>query len=474
MIDKHKTLHKSRFFSALHTAVVISLVWNLSLNAQSNGLKWDDDLRVPEHNSLNDAYIMDRVSISYNQILIYNQRIGRVYSESELLTIIDRVLKDSGHSLSRQQWIQIDSVIFNEQGDSFDLALSIQPESPNQDLLINSRKSQFNGVLGLVPNNKGTLYLVGDIQLWIPNLSLEGQDLFFSYQRTDLNYSTANFLYNHPIRANKWSIEAGMLFEQRDSLYQKIDLQFGQRFQIRSNFSLHLGVALEKLENTGSIVNPLANNQSFSLTGGFEWSQYAFSQRDNSNFAQLPTLSFRSGFTGLESNFKSYIQLKKQQSTKASTNEASQMKSDLTEQWVVKARIHWGLLYGFNTPSYAYLQQSLDWNHAPHLLWSDISVFGGANSLAGFYERQFSASTVYLLKGAFGYQMNPNNRWEVFVSGGFYNQFVAEGLSEPLSTLLSVGVTYRFETELGTIHLSIANPISGDYEGAKVHLLNGW
>jgi hypothetical protein len=101
-------------------------------------------------------------------------------------------------------------------------------------------------------------------------------------------------------------------------------------------------------------------------------------------------------------------------------------------------------------------------------------VFGGANSLAGFYERQFSASTVYLLKGAFGYQMNPNNRWEVFVSGGLYNQFVAEGLSEPLSTLLSVGVTYRFETELGTIQLSIANPIGGDFEGAKVHLLNGW
>lgn len=463
-----------KVFNALCFSFVISLVWNLSLYAQSAGLKWEDDLRVLEHDSLNNAYLINRVSISYNQLLIYNKRIRRLYNEAELLTIIDRALKDSGHRLSNQQWVQIDSVIFNEQGESYDLNLSIQPGSTSQDHSIRTKKSQFNGVLGLVPNNKGTLYLVGDIHLRIPNLSLEGQDLFFSYQRTDLNYSTANFQYNHPIRPNKWSVEAGILFEQRDSLYQKIDFQLGQRFQIRSNFSLHLGVALEKLQSTGSIVDPLANNQSISLKGGFEWSQSAFSQTDNSNFTQLPTLSFSSGFTGVQSYFRSSIQLKKQQSTKASTTEASHVNGDLSEQWVFKARIHWGLLYGFNTPSYTYLLQSLDWNHAPDLMWSDISVFGGANSLAGFYERQFSASTVYLIKGAFGHQMNPNNRWEVFISGGLYNQFVPKESSQSLSTLVSVGVSYRFETELGTIQLSIANPVGGEYEGAKVHLLNGW
>ena len=101
-------------------------------------------------------------------------------------------------------------------------------------------------------------------------------------------------------------------------------------------------------------------------------------------------------------------------------------------------------------------------------------MFGGANSLAGFYERQFSARSVYVVKAGYGHIIDAKNLWELFVSGGLYELYDPSGQSPKESSLVSVGISYRFETDFGRIQLSLANPIGGSHQGAKVHLLSGW
>lgn len=454
--------------------VLVGLIVNQPILAQTTPLVWTPDTIPVQDDLLSTFFILDRLSILNDNQLIYSKRIGKTYNETDVLNMVNDALKSSGIRLEKNQWVQIDRLIPKDQANHFDLVLSIQPQNLTESPSNSVTKSQITGVVGLVPNDKGTLHLIGDINLWMPKLRVTGQELLFSYKRTSSNYSSANLMYTHPVIMDKWFIESGLLVEQRDSLYQKMDVHIGQRLQLQNDFYITSGIAWESLQSTGDSNIPLANNQAFSLYGGFDWAKSSFTRRNKSNFVQLPNLELQSSRQGFQSSLSSLIYAKHQKSMSINQTDSETGLDGLYEQWVFTIRADWGMLYRASSPGYGFLLQSFHWNQAQELLWSDISVFGGANSLAGFYERQFSARSVYVVKTGYGYIINANNLWELFVSGGFYDRYDPISQSPTESSLVSVGISYRFETDFGRIQVSLANPIGGSHQGAKVHLLSGW
>ena len=310
--------------------------------------------------------------------------------------------------------------------------------------------NQFDGVLGYVPNELGKGQVVGDINISLWNVVRQGNGISLFYQRlkpetTRLELETSQHWFG------RLPIGVGFLasFYQNDTTYQVRSFNFNGYYQVNPHLRLTSGIG--QINSVASISPKLAQPEP---SGEKRYVEAGF-RVSTLNRPKVPTRGTLVAMTFGVSN-KSVEMDTLRSFTQRYVKLDAQFYIPLQSRSVVAFSMH-----GF------YLL-------ANQITENDMSRFGGANSLRGYSEEQFSGSQ--LLWGDIEYQLFTDPYSYLFVFGAVGGYYRPKLLTETTNTfktrdfLYSFGFGVSYRTKIGRLKFSYAISPQKDIGNGKVHL----
>lgn len=325
--------------------------------------------------------------------------------------------------------------------------LRFQEERVQVDLALSRRRvNQVDAVLGLLPNENepGKMLITGMVMLNLHNLFASGKNLRLEWQRTDVNSQLLDIGYRHPkLLHSPVDFEGGFHLLKQDTTF--INREAALRFSFMTGKAGELAVG-SRFQSSGLLstsayagADRLPDYADFNL--GYHGLEYRYSTFDDPVF---PTRGVQFRIEGLAGQKKirqnpaldpGLYEGIKLNSAQYRTAVQAEMFSRIYRNILLRSRLMGGYLGGSS------------------LFQNDLFRLGGLNSLRGFNENFFFASS-YLIA-------NLELRF-LLAQGTYFFGFLDQGLianrpagAEPdYPTGLGAGLSLA--TEAGNFNLAIA------------------
>jgi outer membrane protein assembly factor BamA len=380
----------------------------------------------------------------YNYIGIFP---GDIYNEAQLQKISTRL-----RELAFVQEVKPAQVIFNEKETKLYLFLS------------NKKASQFDGVVGVLPDDSktGKVNFTGEVHLKLQNSLHRGETIELNWRQIppksqDLKvHLFYPFLFNTP-----FGLDGNLNIFRKDTTYLDVIKILGIQYSLTGNNYIKVFVNDKEsnLQNTSGLENitvlpPYADikNTSYGLTIHYEKLDYRLNPRRG--------LAFE--VTGSTGNRK----IKKNSGINPIVYETLKLQS-VTYQGELAAD-HYFSPGGKNVINTGFISGYI---YNQDLFANELFRIGGLKSLRGFDEESIYASAYTILKAEYRYLLEQNSFLFLFINGAWYenrnrNEYIRD-------TPLGMGAGINFETKLGIMSVSYAlgkqfdNPIY--FRNGKIH-----
>lgn len=381
---------------------------------------------------------------------------GRRYNDADYLTriagikdsslITERELETGRENLQNSDlFTKVGEASIVEKGDKYYVAYPVIEKNTNS----------FDLILGYVPRTGQKNIIVGTGHLSVKNAIWDGSALDLSFQRLQ-QYVTRfqggyhqDFLFGLPLGAG-----FNFRFYQQDSSYQQRSIHFSTDYQLNSTTRLSLGVRREvtAVSGQGSLVYPVVDASMTLLDIGLYY--------QNVDYLDNPTHGLQVSFTA-ETGFKWISQdtvagLSRQRIRYQSLHVDAQPYFRVFRRQVVTPSIH-----AFVLKAGPYFE-------------SDLYRFGGAESLRGYAEEQFSASRMLWGDVEWRYLLEARAYGFIFgAAGTYYRPPMHAGLVRTgsiVQRLYSYGLGFSVHTALGQLKFTYAKSADAPIDNGKVHI----
>lgn len=312
-----------------------------------------------------------------------------------------------------------------------------------------SQLNQFDGILGYVPDPSGNGQLVGELDLSLWNALAQGNGIRFNFERLRLeNTRLYGQVRQHWIGNLPVGLEASGQFFQNDSSYQYRQLNLGGYYLagngLRLNGRIGTAVSVEG-QNRIRNIEPDGNKRFAEIGFGLNTLDDLLVPRSGVHIDLRFGLTRKSvAIDSIGAFSQQYLRL------------AGQWYRDLGQQQVLASNTQFYLL------------------NASRITDSDLIRFGGANSLRGYAEEQFTASLTIWSDLEYRYMTSRDSYLFMFAAAGYYerprlitesdNQFNNSGL------LQSAGFGISYRIRIGRLNFTYALSPQESIANGKVHL----
>lgn len=326
------------------------------------------------------------------------------------------------------------------------------------------KASQFNGIIGLQPDNTqtGKTYITGDIQLRLHNA-------FGRAELLDLNWTNPQprtqdlkikfsypFLFNTPLGA-----DIDLTLYKKDSIYLEFNRQLGARYYLSGNnsFKVFVGRKTSNLISTKGYANATTLPSFADVAANTYGIGFQFEKLD---YRLNPRQGYSVDFTAGAGIRKITKNSKINEAVYDSVNlKTTQYKGEVHADIYLPIAARSVLNIGTNA---AYLQ-------SPTIFENELFRFGGLKSLRGFDESSILASRYIIGKAEYRFILEQNSYLLLFYNLAYYERTGSATFLSDSPYGFGAGLT--FETRLGIFSFTYAlgsqqnNPIV--FRSAKIH-----
>jgi len=314
-------------------------------------------------------------------------------------------------------------------------------------LYLQKRKaSQFDGILGLVPNpTTGKVDFTGDVTLKLQNSFNHGEIIDINWRKLQAQAQTLNVKLNYPfLFSTPIGVDYALTLFKQDSTYLNVNQQFavqyllggGSYFKVFVNSRISSLLSTSGLE-TATVLPDYADVSSLTYGLGFRTQKldYKFNPTKGYTFS----ISAAAGTKTIKENPNVNPVL--YQNMKLSSN---QYNADMQAEYYFP-------LGGRNVIKTAFNGAFIS---ADNLFQNELFRIGGLNALRGFDEESIYASTYGIFTLEYHYILEQNSYIFLFADGAWYedsqfNQYVQD-------TPIGLGAGIRFDTKAGIFSISYA------------------
>jgi outer membrane protein assembly factor BamA len=326
------------------------------------------------------------------------------------------------------------------------------------------RASQFDGILGIAPNDDvdGKLLLTGDIKLKLLNAFNRGELIDFNWRKLEAQSQDLKFHFNFPFLFNTpFGIDYKLHLYKKDTSYLNLSNKLG--IQVLFNGYNHVMAFYENqmsnlLSTEGlefATTLPEYADINTSLYGlGMDFSRL--------NYRYNPRKGFRFELMGAIGSKK----IKKNANVNQELYDSIPLSSTLYSLQLDAA----GFIPLFRNSALMVRNQS-GFLENENLFENELFRIGGLKTLRGFDEESLTASIYTILTLEFRYLFDLNSYFNIFFDGAYYEQNTNSGYFN--DTPYGIGAGVNFETRAGIFSLSYAmgsrdgQPLQ--FKAAKVH-----
>jgi outer membrane protein assembly factor BamA len=414
----------------------------------------DNQVRAILHLDLNRFCKIDSVLMKGKDVVapvyIYNYigiKPGAVYDESKISRISTRLKELPFLSESRPN-----EVVFDEKQTK--LLLYLEPR----------KASQFDGVLGVAPDNKGKIILTGEAHLKLQNSLRRGEIIELNWKQLaaktqDLKvHALYPYLFNTPI-----GLDGNLSIYKQDTTYIDVIKNLGVQYMFNGTNFIKAFVndkestllSTEGLESQ-TVLPEFADitTTSYGLTLHFEKLDYRFNPRKGFLIETSPSTGNRMIKKNGDLNPLIYDSLKLK---------TTQYHFDFTADYFIPITVRQVIDIG-NKSGYVY---------SPDLFTNELFRIGGLKSLRGFDEESIHASLYFIGKIEYRYLLEQNSFLFAFYNQAWYENKSRGDVLDRSDTPYGFGAGINFETRLGIMSVSYAlgkqfdNPLY--FRNGKVH-----
>ena len=323
-------------------------------------------------------------------------------------------------------------------------------------VFIQTRKSsQFTGFLGVIPSNAITqkFLLTGDVKLTIPNMFASGALFDFYWRRFQILSSELKATIAYPyILGSSLGVDNYFSIFRQDSTFQELSNNFGLNYllpglnKIRFFYSLKRNTVtfsdnqIAQVKTSGLL--PLINDYKSHQYG----LQFVFEKLDNKLVPTSGFLSDVQASLGLRSLLPDA-----ELNTLRFTNPLGQSYGlyDSINFNQLQGNVRFRLDYYLPTGTSSVFNMSLQGGSlvSPRIFRNEMFRFGGLNSLRGFDELSFYATSFSTLKIEYRYLLDRTTFFQLFCNAAGYQQkgvnnsiIVPVGTGAGISLLTPAGV----------------------------------
>lgn len=331
--------------------------------------------------------------------------------------------------------------------------------------LDNKKASQFDGILGVLPDNiTGKVVITGDLKLKLQNSFGRGELIDINWRKLQPRTQDLKAQFVYPfLFSTPFGIDLKLELYKRDTLYLNLNRVAGVQFLLSGNNyikafyearSTNL-LSTIQYQNTTNVLNLPFIDVSTNLYGlGYNLEKLDYRYNPRRGFAMNATGRVgnkrirRNG--GIPSEAYDGIQLR--------TLQAS---GELLFDYFIPIPRRSTVNLGLNS---AYL-----WNE--QLFDNELYRIGGLRTLRGFDEESINANLYSILTAEYRYLLERNSYLSVFYDWAYYEKITAA--DRVIDRPYGFGAGINFETPIGIFSLSYAvgkqfnNPIQ--FRAAKIH-----
>lgn len=372
---------------------------------------------------------------------------GKPYSEAEVRKIQTRIRALQFANMSSKPIIEFD-------GPKARLFLNIDKRNPNQ----------FNGILGIMPNNdKDAEFLItGDLRLRLQNLLKRGE--LFSIQWQRLQTATQNlrveimypYLLNTPI-----GLETKFNFYRIDTSFFTIQLQVSALYMLRGNDHIKL---FYSFNTTRKILDENGNSTVLGINN-IDVHYYGIGlQLERTDFRLNPRKGWNAYFSGALGN-KNF--LPSPVTDTINPSDTTTVENQLQMQFTCNAEYYIPFAKRF-TIKFAYRGGYIFNNN---LYSNDLLRLGGISTLRGFDEESIYTNLYGIGTTEVRFLFDERSYINVFCDAGYYQQRTRSGFADSYVVGFGAGITFDSKIGIFTFNYALGtqqdSPI--DFRRSKIH-----
>lgn len=327
------------------------------------------------------------------------------------------------------------------------------------------RSSQFDGIVGLLPDNKtGKILFTGDVRLKLNNTFNRGELLILNWRRLQASTQDLKSQFVFPfILKTPFGIDANFKLYKKDSTYLEVNPNIGIQYHLSGEnyFKVFVNHKQLTLINTKglehiTVLPPYADVTSsvYGLSLKSEKMDYRLNPRKG--YSVIGTLG--AGNKIIRKNDKLDVTI--YNGLKLNT---AQYTAELEAEIFVPLKNRSTLKLGTKS---AYLQNE-------NLFQNELFRIGGLKTLRGFDEESILASSYYIFTLEYRYLLEENSYLYFFGDGAYCENQSISYTGDRYDTPYSFGTGISFQTKAGIFSINYAlgsqynNPI--DIRAGKVH-----
>ncbi len=327
------------------------------------------------------------------------------------------------------------------------------------------RASQFDGILGLLPDNKtGKILFTGDVRLKLNNSFNRGESLLLSWQSLQVGTQNLNTQFIFPfLFKSPFGLDASFKLYKKDSTYLEVNPNVGIQYHLSGESYLKAFVNNKQMNliNTKGLENlttlpPYADISSslYGLSIKSEKLDYRLNPRKGYTLVGTVAAGNKTIHKNDKLNPIIYNGL---------TLNSVQYSAELEAAVFMPLKNRSAIKFGTHS---AYLQNST-------LFQNELFRIGGLKSLRGFDDESIHASAFSILTLEYRYLLEENSYLYLFGDGAYYENKSVSFTGKRYDTPFGFGAGISFETKAGIFSINYAlgkqlnNPI--DPRAGKVN-----
>jgi len=415
----------------LDTIVITDVTLSASINLQKNNLIKIDSVVNHGTAKISPVYLQSYLSIKN----------GDLYNESLVKKIGTRV-KELPFLKEKMPF----RILFPGENAKVELFLE------------KKRASQFDGIVGLLPDNKtGKILFTGDAHLKLSNSFNRGELVELNWQRLQVQTQNLKIHFVYPfLFKTPFGIDASFKLYKKDSTYLEVNPNFGIQYLLSGGnyFKAFVNLKQMTLLSTAGLENittlpPYAdiNSSIYGISYKSEKLDYRLNPRRG--YSLLATIG--AGNKTIKKNAKLdasiYNGLKLN---------SAQYNAELTVELFVPIKNRSTVKFGNHS---AYLQNE-------NIFQNELYRIGGLHTLRGFDEESIYASAFSIFTIEYRYLLEENSYLYFFGDGAYYENQSVSFTGDRYDTPFGFGAGISFETKAGIFSINYAlgkqfnNPIN--------------
>ncbi len=369
-------------------------------------------------------------------VYIYNYigiKQGAVYNEAQIDRISSRI-----RELPFVKESNPNRVLFSEKETKLELFLE------------NKKASQFDGVVGLLPDNgnTGKYTLTGEAHLKLQNALARGEVMELNWKQLPAKSQDLKVHFLYPFLFNTpFGVDASLALFKKDTTYLDVTKNLGIQYQLTGNnyIKAFINDKESTLESPAAfkyamVLPDNADVSSISYGLGFHYEKLDYRLNPRSGYslettASTGTRTISKNKDIVETNPHLYDSLKLQ---------TTEYHADLTFDFYFPLKDRHVIDVGFKGA----------YQYSPSIFANELYRIGGLKTLRGFDEESIIASSYGIMKLEYRYLLEQNSYLFAFFNEAYYRNNSREKNIHDTPYGFGSGIT--FETKLGIMSVSYA------------------